>query len=92
MPTKVILLQARVLFVFLVVGISAAGAAAQQFAEICAQVSYSRYAESQKASKVYRLGQIEGQTVFAPISQKWDSGAGGICVAVFRPNGRCRLV
>lgn len=81
-----ILIRVRVLFVFLVVAISATGAAAQQPAEICAPLSYSKYSASQKASKVYRLDQIEGQTVYAPVSQKWDSGAGGICVAVFHRN------
>lgn len=56
---------------------------AQQTPEICSQLTYAKY-QAYLWSKPYRLDRIEGQTVYAPRSQKWDVGSSGICVAVFK--------
>lgn len=75
------------LFGTLLIAISATGAAGQQPADKCAHLDYSKYLQPHKASKPYRLDSIEGQTVFAPISQKWDSATNGVCLAVFNSHG-----
>lgn len=75
-------------FVFVLIVFWATGAAAQQAPDRCSKLKYSKsqYSQFHKRSKPYRFNRIEGQAVFAPISQKWDSGTDGVCVAVFNRN------
>ncbi|MDX6613353.1 MAG: hypothetical protein QOD75_2539 [Blastocatellia bacterium] len=77
------LFKIRVSLLLLVIAFCATAAAAQETAARCAETKYAQLSPSHKSSKVYRLERVEGQTVYAPISQKWDSGTDGVCLAVF---------
>jgi len=56
------------------------GANAQQSHEKCAQI---RYSKPKKDAMPYRVERIEGQAVFAPVSQKEEFIMAGICLVLF---------
>jgi hypothetical protein len=77
------LIKTRISLALVVIVVSATATTAQQTSARCAETKYAELSPSHNSSKLYRLSSIEGQTVFAPISQKWDSGTEGVCLAVF---------
>lgn len=55
----------------------------------CPQVNYSAPPADLKS---YRLSRVEGQAVYAPPAQKWESGpGGGLCLTLFNKKSGGRL-
>ncbi len=53
---------------------------AQESPEKCAQIQYSK---PNKDAMLYQVERIEGQAVFASVSQKEEFPAGGVCLVLF---------